>query len=70
MRERLGRENLDGPQFFFQKIVSPIALRNLITNEAFALCSALPFPLRSGIAESRKSRAFPFIPYRAYIIMP
>lgn len=50
MRGGFGRENLDGPKNFFQKIVSLSASRNLITNEAFALCSALLFAVCSAIA--------------------
>lgn len=69
MCERLGRENLDGPQIFFPKDRMGVCARNLITTP-FSLCSALPFPLRSGIAESRKSRAFPSTLYTAYYIKP
>lgn len=50
MCERLGRENLDGPQIFFPKDRMGVCARNLITNRSFALCSALAFRFRSAIA--------------------
>ena len=53
MRDGFGRENINGPQIFFQKIVSPYGVAQL-NYKPFGLCSMLR--LRNVPLHARRNR--------------